>query len=147
MPKALTPDQRNEIVEHRLNGVPVANVIKITGHARQTVINVFRDYMAEHREAYAAEVEQVRVGLVAQHERAAFTARMEGEAAKQAGDSRAHARYLREERDSLREVARLTGAELPVRVDVSGQVDVNVSVQAEREALKARLVELCRSPN
>jgi hypothetical protein len=147
MPKGnvLTPEQRQAIVDHRLNGVPVAAVIQMTGHARQTVINVFRDYMSEHADEHRAEIEQVRVMLVARHERAAFTARVEGERAKQDGDTPAHARYLREERESLREIARLTGAESAVKLDVSGEITVNV--QQEREALKARLVAMCHSPN
>jgi hypothetical protein len=44
-----------------------------------------------------------------------------------------------------RHLARLTGAESAVKVDVSGQVTVNV--QQEREALKARLVAMCHSPS
>jgi hypothetical protein len=99
----------------------------------------------EHADDHRAEIEQVRVMLVSRHERAAFTARTEGERAKQDGDTSAHTRYLKEERDSLREIARLTGAESAVKVDVSGQVTVNV--QQEREALKARLVAMCHSPN
>ena len=141
----LTPDQRQNIIEQRLNGIPVAAVIQQTGHARQTVINVFRDYLSETREERAQEIEQVRQSLISRHEQAAFTARVEGQKAKQDGDVSGHVRYLREERDSLREVAKLTGAEAAVRVDVSGQVDVNVS--DDREALKARLVALCQSPN
>ena len=141
----LTPDQRQNIIEQRLNGIPVAAVIQQTGHARQTVINVFRDYLAETRQERADEIEQVRQSLITRHEQAAFTARVEGQKAKQDGDTQAHVRYLREERDSLREVAKLTGAEAAVRVDVSGHVDVNVS--DDREALKARLVALCQSPN
>lgn len=142
---SLTPDQQQTIIEHRLNGVPVATVIQLTGHARQTVINVYRDYLAATADERREEVEQVRAGLVDRHERAAFTARIEGEAAKQNGDTAAHARYLREERDSLREVARLTGADLPVKVEVSGTVDVNVA--DPRERLAEYLLSLCPSSN
>lgn len=141
----LTPDQRQAIIDHRLNGVPVAAVVQMTGHGRQTIINVFRDYMTEHAEEHRAEIEQVRVMLVARHERAAFTARVEGERAKQDGDTSAHARYLREERDSLREIARLTGAESAMKVDVSGQVDVTVN--DPRDRLTEYLVGLCPSNN
>ena len=141
----LTPDQRQAIVDHRLNGVPVAAVIQMTGHARQTVINVFRDYMAEHADEHRAEIEQVRVMLVARHEQAAFVARASGEQARQEGDRGSHARYLKEERDSLREIARLTGAESAVKVDVSGQVDVTIT--DPRDRLTEYLVGLCPSNN
>lgn len=143
----LTPDERQTIIEHRLNGIPVRAVVQMTGHASQTIVNVFRDYLAETVDERRAEIEQVRAGLVDRHERAAFTARLEGEAAKQRGDVTAHARYLREERDSLREIARLTGADLPVKVQVSGSVDVNVTVEDARRRLTEYLTGLCPSPN
>lgn len=143
--QALTAEQRQTIIDHRLNGLPVRAVVQLTGHASKTVVNVFRDYMAEHADEHRAEIEQVRVMLVSRHERAAFTARTEGERAKADGDTAAHARYLREERDSLREIARLTGAESAVRVDVSGQVDVTVT--DPRDRLTEYLVGLCPSNN
>jgi hypothetical protein len=148
MPKGnvLTPDERQTVIEHRLNGVPVRAVVQLTGHASQTVVNVFRDYLEETRQERADEVEQVRQSLVTRHERAAFTARIEGEAAKQEGDRVAHARYLREEREALREIARLTGADRPVQVELSGSLDVNVSVVEQRQ-LAEYAAELCRSLN
>lgn len=141
----LTPDERNTIIEHRLNGVPVRAVVQLTGHATQTVVNVYRDYLAETVDERRQEIEQVRAGLVDRHERAAFTARLEGEAAKQRGDTTAHVRYLREERDSLREVARLTGAEAALKVDAN--VSVQVDVRDPRERLAEYLVGLCQSDN
>lgn len=147
MPKGnvLTPDQRQEIITHRLNGVPVRAVVQLTGHASQTVVNVFREYREQTAAERAEELEQVRAGLVERHEDAAFVSREEAKAARRREDWVTFTRCLREERDSLREVARLTGADLPVKVEVSGQV--TVSVQQEREALKARLVAMCQSPN
>jgi phosphoglycolate phosphatase-like HAD superfamily hydrolase len=148
MPKGnvLTLDERQTIIEHRLNGVPVRAVTQLTGHAAQTIVNVFRDYLDETKQERADELEQVRATLVARHERAAFTARLEGEAAKQDKDRSAHARYLREEREALREIARLTGADRPVQVELSGSVDVNVSV-VEQRRLAEYAAELCRSLN
>jgi hypothetical protein len=147
MPKGnvLTPDERNAIVEHRLNGVPVRAVATITSHSTTTVVNVFRDYMAEHADEHRAEVEQVRVTLVARHEDAAFTAREEAKQARRDGDRVGFARLLREERDSLREIARLTGAESAVKVDVSGQVDLTIT--DPRQRLTEYLVGLCPSNN
>lgn len=148
MPKGnvLTPDERQTVIEHRLNGVPVRAVVQLTGHASQTVVNVFRDYLEETKEERADEVEQVRQSLVTRHEQAAFTAHECGEAAKREGDKTGHARYLREEREALREIARLTGADRPVQVELSGSVDVNVSVVQQRQ-LAEYAAELCRSLN
>ena len=143
--KALTPEQRQTIIDHRLNGVPVRAVVQLTGHASKTVVNVFRDYLTETANERREELEQIRAGLVERHERAAFIARTQGDKARDDGDTAAHARYLREERDSLREVARLTGADLPVKVEVSGTVDVNVA--DPRERLAEYLLSLCPSSN
>lgn len=143
--KALTADQRQTIIDHRLNGLPVRAVVQLTGHASKTVVNVFRDYMAEHADEHRAEIEQVRVTLVARHEDAAFTAREEAKQARRDGDRVGFARLLREERDSLREIARLTGAESAVKVDVSGQVDV--TLVDERELLAEYVAGLCQSLN
>lgn len=141
----LTIEQRQNILGQRLNGVPVTAVVQATGHGRATVIKVFRDYLAETVEDRREEVEQTRQSLVARHEQAAFTARMEGQRARQDGEHTLHTKYLREERDSLREVARLTGAESAVKVDVSGQVDVTVT--DPRDRLTEYLVGLCPSNN
>jgi DNA-directed RNA polymerase specialized sigma24 family protein len=148
MPKGqtLTPDQRQTIIEHRLNGVPVRAVAERLEHSSRTVVNVFRDYLEETKEERADEVEQVRQSLVSRHEQAAFTAHECGEAAKREGDKTGHARYLREEREALREIARLTGADRPVQVELSGSVDVNVSVVQQRQ-LAEYAAELCRSLN
>ena len=143
----LTPAQRQTIIEQRLAGVPVNHVVANTGHARQTITDVFRAYMDETRDERLAEIEQVRETLIAQHEADAYDARQSADVARDNGDMAAHARYLRERRDSLREIARLTGADHPVKLEVSGQVDVNVTVREQREALKARLVALCQSDN
>lgn len=141
----LSPNEQQAIIEHRLNGVPVRAVVQLTGHALQTVVNVFRDYMTEHADEHRAEIEQVRVTLVARHEDAAFTAREEAKQARRDGDRVGFARLLREERDSLREIARLTGAESAVKVDLSGQVDV--TLVDPRQRLTEYLVGLCPSNN
>ena len=141
----LTPDERQTIIEHRLNGVPVRAVMQVTGHASQTIVNVFRDYLADTMDERREALEQTRLGLVERHEDAAFTARREAMKAKDEGDRAGFARCLREERDSLREVARLTGADLPVKVEVSGSVDVNVV--DPRERLAEYLLGLCPSNN
>lgn len=142
---ALTDDQKQAIITQRLQGAPVTTVMAVTGHARQTVISVYRDYLASVSHDRSDEVEALRLSLVFRHEQSAFVAKMEAERSRQDGDRAAHTRYLKEERDSLREIARLTGAESAVKVDVSGQVDV--TLHDEREQLAEYVAGLCQSLN
>lgn len=147
MPKGhvLTPDERQTVIEHRMNGVPVRAVSAITGHSTTTIVNVFRDYLTETAAERTEALAQLRDSLVARHEDAAFTARREAARAREDGDRAGFTRCLREERDSLREIARLTGADLPVKVQVSGSVDVNV--RDPRERLAEYLLSVCPSDN
>lgn len=147
MPKGrvLTPDERQTVIEYRLNGVPVRAVSSLTGHSTTTIVAVFREFMAETAAERAEVIEQVRASLVERHEDAAFTAREEAKQARRDKDRVGFARCVKEERDSLREIARLTGADLPVKVELSGRVDV--TVEDARRRLTEHLAGLCQSPN
>ena len=142
---ALTQNQRDEIIEQRLMGVPVAVVAKRTDHSHTTIVKVHKEWLAATARDRADELEALQASLVYRHEQAAFVARASGEQARQEGDKGSHIRYLKEERDSLREIARLTGAESAVKVDVSGQVDV--TLVDERELLAEYVAGLCQSLN
>jgi len=142
---ALTRSEKDDIIEQRLRGVPVMTIAKRTGHSHTTIVKVYKQWLEDTAQDRADELDGIRATLVQRHEQSAFVARAAGEQARQNGDTSAHARYLREERDSLREIARLTGADLPVKVEVSGQVDVNV--HDDRDQLANYVAELCQSLN
>lgn len=158
-----TNDQRNEIVDLRLQGMTVRQVSAQTGHATNTVMKAWRAYMAEHARVRADEVDAHREELVQRAEHVAQQARTEalkfrrveqevvGEDGRRAlevvreGNAAAYGRLLGVELQALREIARLTGAESAVKVDLSGQVDVTIS--DPRDRLTEYLVGLCPSNN
>jgi hypothetical protein len=142
---ALTQGDKDHIVEQRLKGVPVLTIARTTEHSHTTIVKVFKDWLRETAQDRADELEAIRETLVHRHEQAAFVARASGEQARQEGNVTAHVKYLKEERDSLREVAKLTGAEAAVKVDVSATVDLAVS--DPRELLAEYLLALCPSKN
>ncbi len=164
---ALTDPQRQAIIEARLSGVPVRTIRDETGHSNDTIVAVYRDYLAEAEPNQAAELAQLRWSMIHRHEEAAYAAREEGEQARESGDRSAHARYLREERDSLRELAKLTGADQPLPVTSHNRagrhedpreqltqylLSLNPSPPPElteqrRERVKARLVGYCEEYN
>lgn len=147
MPKGhvLTDEQRTEIIVHRMNGLSVRAVERLTGRARNTIVDVFREWREETAADRTEELAQQRDVLIGRHEDMAVEARTAAADAKDAGDRAAHARFMRQEREALREVARLSGADLPVRVEVSGTVDVNLT--DDRDRLADYVADLCRSLN
>lgn len=154
---SLTTEERERIITDRLAGATVRQICREYGHSPNTVVAVYR----EHCEAFGRDLSEniaaTHAEQVLEAQRVADWARQEAvKYQRKLGPNRevldegnpvAFARLLNLELQAQRHLARLTGAESPTRLEVSGQVDVNVSVAAEREALKARLVELCRSPN
>jgi hypothetical protein len=160
---ALTIEQRNEIVELRLQGATVRQTAQQTGHAVNTITKAWRSYMAEHAAVRKEEVEARREELVQRAEHVAQQARSEagkyrriektavenGERVikvEREGNAGAYQRLLTVELQALREIARLTGADLPVQVEVSGTLDVNVAVSDQRR-LADYAADLCRSLN
>lgn len=142
---ALTTDERQEIVDLRIAGLSIRTVAERTDHAPQTVQRVWRSYLAERSQDRRDEIEAHHQEVIERYTAQAQEAREEALMCRKEGDRAGHRAYLREEREALREVVRLTGLDQPLRVEVSGSLDVNVT--EEREALKARLVAMCQSPN
>jgi transposase len=122
--KRLTPDEKDEIVERIFNGESYRDIAKAVGVQTKTVQNTFR---AWKRGPGAKRVEaqlEMQAELVARQERIAIDARRDAAAARQAEDRAAVARFLAEERQALKEVGRLAGAEAPDRVEHSGSVEL-----------------------
>lgn len=141
----LTSEERDEIVRLRLDGMTVRAVAKETGHAPNTVTRAWRLHMEESATVRRDDLDVQREEIVLRLEQAAWEAREAGHQAREAGDRVGHVRYLREERDALREIARLT---LPDRMPPSPPPPVERMHPAEeRELLKARLIEYCEEYN
>lgn len=159
----LSTEERNRIVELRLQGATVRQAAATTGHAVNTVTEAWRRYMRENATVRQDELESYREELVQRAEQVAQNARTEASKFRRVereekdsegkpytmvvreGNAAAYQRLLSVELAALREIARLTGADSAVKVDVSGQVDV--AVVDPRERLTEYLVGLCPSNN
>lgn len=133
--KRLTPDERDAIIELKLNRVPVREIASKVGCQTRTVQLTWKAWLAETSAERNEQLESIREELIQRQDRIAAEARRGALRAKVADDAAAEARYLAEERAALREVARLTGADAPTKVEHSGGVDLDTS------DAKARLLE------
>lgn len=143
---ALTDDQRQEIVDLRIAGLSIRTVAERTDHAPQTVQRVWRSYLADRAVDRRDEIEAHHQEMIERYTAQAQEAREEALMCRSEGDRAGHRAYLREEREALREVVRLTGLDQPMRLELSGSVDVNVALDDQR-ALAEYAAELCRSLN
>lgn len=125
--KRLTPDERDAIIEQRLNRVPVRQVAASLNTTTKSVVEVFKKWLVESAAERSAELESVRELLIQRQDHIAAAARMGALRAKANDDSASEARYLAEERAALREIARLSGADAPTKVEHTGEVQVDLS--------------------
>lgn len=137
----LTAAERDRIVQLRLDGLTVRAVAEETGHAPNTVTKAWRLHMEESATVRRDDLDVQREEIVLRLEQAAWEAREAGTEAREAGDRVGHVRYLREERDALREIARLT---LPDRMPPPPPPTVErIDPEEARERLKAHLLQYC----
>jgi transposase-like protein len=120
MRKRLTPDERERIVELKLNRVPVRKIAEEVGTTTTSVQRVWNSYITATAAERSSRLSETREELVQRHERIATDARYGAMRARRDGNAVAEARYLGEERAALREVARLTGADAPTKIESDG---------------------------
>lgn len=125
--KRLTPDERDAIIEQRLNRVPVRQIASSLDTTTKTVVEVFKKWLIESAEERNAELESVRELLIQRQDKIAADARLGALRSKAAADSTSEARFLAEERAALREIARLSGADAPTKVEHTGEVQVDLT--------------------
>ena len=125
--KRLTPDERDAIVEQRLNRVPVRQIAASLGTTTKTVVEVFKKWLVESAEERNAELESVRELLIQRQDKIAADARLGALRSRAVDDSSSETRFLAEERAALREIARLSGADAPTKVEHTGEVQVDLT--------------------
>lgn len=118
--KRLTPDERDQIVELKLNRVPVRAIAEQVGTTTTTVQKTWNTYIRETAAERAEKIAETREELVLRQERIAVDARHGAMRARKDGNPAAETRYLAEERAALREIARLTGSDAPTKVEQTG---------------------------
>ena len=126
MAKRLTPDEKEAIVELRLNRVPVRRVAEQVACTTQTVVRVWKQWLSESAAERAAALEETREELIQRHQRAAKDAREGVLRSQRASDCAAEVRYLAAEAASLKEIARLTGSDAPAKIEHSGETGFTV---------------------
>lgn len=132
--KRLSPDERDRIIELRLNRVPVRQVAAELGCHTRTVTRAWHSWLAETAEERAAVLELQREELIQRHERVATDARIGLQRARRDGDLAAEARFLAEDRQALREIARIQGLDAPQRLELAGPYGGPIRVDAEVDA-------------
>ena len=107
--RRLTPEEREQIIALRLQGVPVRTVASQINTSTKTVVAVTKAFLAERAQAFSAKTDATLNKLIGRHLAAADVAAVEAERATEMGDHNAAAKYLAEERARLQEVAKLSG--------------------------------------
>lgn len=117
--RRLTPEEREQIIALRLQGIPVRTVAAQINTSTKTVVSVTKAFLAERAQAFSAKTDATLNKLVGRHLAAADAAAVEAERATELGDHNAAAKYLAEERARLQEVAKLSGLYIE-RVEQTG---------------------------
>ena len=115
--KRLTPEEKERIIEMRLNRVPVRSVAEQLNVNPSTVQRTWGRYIKNAMTERIGALEETRETLIQRQDRIATDARIGVIRSRRDGDSAAEARFLSEERASLREIARLTGSDAPTKVE------------------------------
>lgn len=117
--RRLTPEEREQIISLRLQGIPVRTVAAQINTSTKTVVSVTKAFLAERAQAFSAKTDATLNKLIGRHLAAADAAAVEAERATELGDHNAAAKYLAEERARLQEVAKLSGLYIE-RVEQTG---------------------------
>jgi len=144
---ALTQTERDRIVSLRLDNVSLRDVSAETGHALQTVSNVWHLYVAETQQDRRPDLGLRREELLQRFEKNAADARAGVKDAQGAGDHGAAVRYLAAELAALRRVVELDGlAGSTSRFSGgAGTADNPLPWKSPEEALGTRVAVLERS--
>lgn len=142
---ALTQTERDRIVALRLDGRSIRDVVAETGHASQTVSNVWHLYLAEVAQDRRPDLDLRREELLQRIERNAADARAGVAVAQDAGDHGATARYLAAELAALNRLGELEGlAADRVRTGGAGTAANPLPWQAPEEVLGSRIASVER---
>jgi dsDNA-binding SOS-regulon protein len=138
--KILTPAEEHEIISRRLAGETVRDVATAVRRNPSTVQTIYKRFLDGETERLSEEREAERTHLILRYQQLADTAQRQivAELAEAEPNPQAIGRYMAEERQALREIARVTGADAPTKVEHSGGVTVE-TVDAEIARLEAEL--------
>jgi acyl-CoA reductase-like NAD-dependent aldehyde dehydrogenase len=118
--KRLTPDEKDRIVELKLDRVPVREIAQLVDCTVTTVQRTWHAWLDSTARERASKLERVRQELIQRQQRIAADARRGSARARQEGKAGDEQRFLAEERAALREIARLTGSDAPTKIEQTG---------------------------
>lgn len=134
-PRKLTPDEEDRIVELKLNRVSVRAIAAEMSCSLNTVQDRWNKYLAGMADTRADQLDAIRSEAIARLDQVAFDARMGVVRARQAGDHPSVARYLDVEARAILAAAKLSGADMPVRMEHSGAIEQTGTEPAQRSHL------------
>ena len=109
MAKILTPDERDRIVELRLNRVPVRAIAAEVGCTTKTVMTWWKRWLAETAAERTKHLEAARTEAVARLDKVAADSRLGVLKARRDSDATAEARFLTVEQNAILAAAKLSG--------------------------------------
>ena len=140
--KRLTPEERDQIIELKLDRVSVRNIAVMVKTSTRTVQQVWNKWLRDTAAERAAALEESRTEAIARLDRIATDARHGALRARSDGDDAAVARYLDTEQRALVAAAKLEGLDLPTRIEHSGIDGGPIEVTDPKAELLARLARL-----
>jgi transposase-like protein len=140
--KRLTPEERDRIIEMRLDRVPVRAIAVDVKTTTRTVQETWKRWLRETAEERRAALEESRTEAVARLDRIATDARLGALRARRDGDDAAVARYLDTEQRAIVAAAKLEGLDLPTRVEHTGADGGPIELVDPKAELVARLTRL-----
>lgn len=118
--KRLTPEERDRIIELKLDRVPVREIAEVIDCTVTTVQRAWHQWLDSTAKERASHLERIRQELIQRQQRIASDARRGAARARAAGSAGDETRFLAEERAALREIARLAGSDAPTKIEQSG---------------------------
>lgn len=129
--RRLTPEERDQIIQLRLNRVPVRTVAEQMECTTKTVVEVWKKFWAEESVRRADQLENERSLQMGRMDQIASDARRSYVTAMREKDFGAAARFLAEERMALAQLQRVSGLE-HVKVEHTGNVAITAVTWEER---------------
>lgn len=156
--KRLNPDELARLIELKLDRVPVLEIASELGCSTATVQTRWNEWRAkrtaemdeDNKSAHALQLD--RLDRVAAHARSghrmalAMVGHTEDGEEYPAPDLAAAGRFLAEERQALKEYARLAGMDHARKLEVSGPKGGPIEVADPKVALRARLAAMTPAP-
>lgn len=137
--RRINEQEKERIIELRLNGVPVRSVAKQLDTTTRTVQRHWHKYLDQTAEERAGHLERIREELLQRQEQIATDARLGALRSRRNTDGPGEVRFLAEERAALREMERLTGAAAPTKTEVTGPAGGPIEIDSPHSRLDQML--------